>query len=64
MLQLFVSLLYVQVGFSTKYEHNDHIHEWVVHIDEGDDVADLVARDLGFLNRGQVRPFSFKDYQI
>ncbi len=47
-------LVYVRAVLSTIYEHGDYIHEWVVRVAEGDDVADLVARELGFLNKGNV----------
>lgn len=30
-------------------------HQWAVHIEGGRDVADRVARDHGFINKGQVK---------
>ncbi len=57
LLSLFVN---IQVGLLTVYEHNDYIHEWGVRIAGDDDVADLVALELGFLNKGKVK-FRFKN---
>ena len=32
----------------------EHSNEWVVRIDEGDDIADLVAAELGLQNKRKV----------
>ena len=37
----------------------EHSNEWAVRIDEGDDIAELVATELGLKNRGKVCIRSF-----
>ena len=46
------------IDYEQEYNSNEftpeHSNEWVVRIDEGDEVADLVAKELGLENRRKV----------
>jgi hypothetical protein len=46
------------VDYEKKYDDiefiSEHSNEWVVRIDEGDDIADLVASELGLQNKRKV----------
>jgi hypothetical protein len=58
---IFFKLLNLSIAsIDYEQEYNDiefipeHSNEWVVRIDEGDDIADLVANELGLQNRRKV----------
>lgn len=49
------------VDYENEFNHIEfipnHSNEWVVKIDEGDDIADLVANELGLENKRKVIAF-------
>lgn len=53
-------LCFIHISFATVDDNLDvqfiseHSNEWVVRIDEGDDIADLVASELGLKNERKV----------
>lgn len=51
-------LSHASIDYEKEYNNIEfipnHSNEWVVKIDEGDDIADLVANELGLENKRKV----------
>ncbi|CAF1234863.1 unnamed protein product [Adineta steineri] len=49
---------FASIEYEKHYENNkfipEHSNEWVVRIDEGDDVAELIANELGLQNKRKI----------
>ena len=58
-------LCFIHISFATVKDNLDvqfipeHANEWVVRVDEGDDIADLVASELGVKNERKVEKRCF-----